>query len=120
MVAESDNLEESATFWRHLGFKPISTGNRVIQLDFTAPLRKESCHLYLRKRKPRTHVFALDAQGFNCIAFISTDLEKDRRNFEAIGMRPTETKPFRVNGRDLRIFWVRGPCGEIAEIIGLT
>ena len=119
-IAETDNLEQSAVFWRHLGFNPISIDHQVTHLEFKAPLSKECFQLFLRKKDSRTKQFGLDTQGFNCIAFMSTDTEKDRRKFESMGMAPTETNLFRVNGRDLYIFWTRGPGGEIVEIIGLT
>ncbi|OPY15865.1 MAG: hypothetical protein A4E69_00367 [Syntrophus sp. PtaB.Bin138] len=120
IIVASDDIERSADFWRRLGFKTVPVDASAVHLEFRAPLSKDSCQLILRKTGPGAKFFSLDTQGFNCIAFISTDPVKDRVKFEGLGMCPTEANPFRVNGRELLIFWVRGPCGEIVEIIGLA
>lgn len=120
VIVNSYNIEKSTDFWCRLGFRIVSVDDIFTQLEFKVPLSDESYRLYIRKKEPQTNVFRLDTQGFNCIAFVSTDTEKDGRRFEGLGMRPTETNLFRVNGKDLRIFWLPGPCGEIVEIIGLA
>lgn len=119
VIVDADNIERASDFWCSLGFKPAAAGEPVTHLEFRSPFMEGTYQLYIRKRESPLNQFVLDSQGFNCIAFISTDAEKERRRFDQLGMEPTEPYPFRVNGKDLCIFWVRGPSGEIVEVISL-
>jgi hypothetical protein len=90
-----------------------------MRLKFYSLLGRATFELYIRKNPGPATRRLLDARGFNCIAFVSSDAEKDRRKFERLGVRTTESNRFRVGGRDLAIFWLQGPGGEIVEIVGL-
>lgn len=120
VVVDADNTERGAEFWCSLGFKPVAAGEGVTHLEFKSPFAEETCQLYIRKGEPRPNQSLLDSHGFNCIAFISTDTEKEKRRFQKLGMKPTESVLFQVNGKELNIFWLCGPCGEIVEVIGLA
>ena len=119
VVVDADNIERSADFWCSLGFKRVAAGEQDTHLEFRSPFMEGIYHLYIRKAKPRQDTCLLDSQGFNCIAFVTTDTDKERGRFDKLGIECTEADPFRVNTKDLRIFWLRGPCGEIVELIGL-
>ncbi|MGD1102103.1 MAG: VOC family protein [Terriglobia bacterium] len=119
VVVDADDIESSADFWCSLGFKRVATGEQITHLEFRSPFMKGIYHLSIRKREPRQARCLLDSQGFNCIAFVTTDTDKERKRFDKLGMECTEAEPLRVNTKDLRIFWLLGPCGEIVELIGL-
>jgi hypothetical protein len=121
LVLEVDDLEKSVDFWGYLGFKAVSFGADIARMEFKAPVVVgRTYQLYVREVKRRPANFCLDSQGFNCIAFISSDANREWSRFEALGVERSDVNAFRVNGKDLRIFWLRGPCGEIVEVIGLA
>ncbi|MGO9138311.1 MAG: hypothetical protein ACLP9S_15345 [Syntrophales bacterium] len=120
LIVDADNVEKAAAFWCCLGFKPASVGPALANLEFKTPFSDERFQLYIRRKVLGAKKFILDSHGFNCIAFFSTDAEKDRKRFAKLGLEPTEDNLFRVNGKDLSIFWLLGPCGEIVEVISLA
>jgi hypothetical protein len=120
VVVEAENIECAINFWRCLGFRPVIFAELFACLEFKTPFIEEVYQLYIRKRKRRANRIFLDSQGFNCIALFSTDVEKERKRLEKLDIETSESNLIRVNGKDLRIIWVRGPSSEIVEIISLA
>jgi hypothetical protein len=120
VIAEVADIEKSAEFWAYLGFKMIKVREDVAKMEFKTPIIGDAYHLYLRKNKSGPASCYLDSHGFNCIAFICSNANKELRKFEIRGIESSDINLFRVNGKDLKIFWIKGPCGEIVEIIGLA
>jgi len=119
VVVEAEDIPTAARFWGRLGFKPLAVEERAASLEFRSFLGGGTVRMFLRKSAGTAPRCWLDGYGFNCLAFFSSDAAKDRKHFTEFGMNPTEPNSFRVNGKDLRIYWVRGPAGEVAEVIGL-
>lgn len=119
VIADANDLEQSAAFWNRLGFKSAGVADGVTQLRFRSPLGGD-CEMYLREKRNGSDPPLLDDHGFNCIAFFSSDTKKDRQKFERLDMQPTEADRFHVGGKDLAIFWLRGPGREVVEVIGLA
>lgn len=120
LVAETDNLKTSAAFWERFGFRRTNNGDDVIRLEYPALLSGGICQMLLRRTDRCKSRFLLDGRGFNCIAFFSSNVRKDHFGFEEKGLGPTAINPLRIDGKDLDIFWVRGPYGELVEVIGLA
>jgi len=60
----------------------------------------------------------LDDIGFTCLCLLSTSIERDlARAVRAGGTQATTIFPVEVNGRLLRVAMLRGPGGEIIELI---
>jgi hypothetical protein len=120
LIADTTNIEKSAEFWGRLGFKPILIDESAAHLKFSTPFSDGAYHLFLRKIEQPANHYCLDSCGFNCIAFISTDAEKEANKFSKTGIDATEVNHFKVNGKELKILWLHGPSGEIVEIISLA
>jgi hypothetical protein len=120
VVAETDDIPSAVRFWSGLGFKSMAADKEGAFLEFPPFLGSATVRMYLRKSERPASQCWLDSEGFNCLAFFSSDAQKDRQRFGELGMGPTEMNRFRVNGKDLCIYWLRGPGGEVAEVIGFA
>ena len=120
VIVETADIAASAEYWKVLGFKECSTNHEAAKLEYRSPFGGTGYYIYLRKTYGQMMPYQLDSRGFNCLAFFSSDAEKDRQRFMGAGMNPTAPNRFRVNGKDLSIYWLPGPHGEVAEIIGLA
>ena len=83
-------------------------------------LSKGRFGLYLLKGGKKGGGGLLDDKGFNCLAFISTSLERDKQSLERDGFFTTDIESVVTNGKNLRIFFSIGPSGEIVEMIELA
>jgi hypothetical protein len=119
VIVDTGDVERSVAFWQSIGFTLVSADASVIRLNFRSLLGGTTYELYVREERGHAMRRLLDAKGFNCIALVSSDSERDQRKFARLGVRMTESNRFHVGGRDLAIFWLQGPGGEIVEIIGL-
>jgi hypothetical protein len=119
-VIATGDLGAAIKFWNTLGFKLLNTTDQSAHLEFKPLFGGGTCGIYLHKVDPPSPRCWLDTAGFNCLALFSSDAMKDRKRFEESGLNPSPANPFCVGGKDLSIFWVQGPGGEVAEIIGLA
>jgi hypothetical protein len=120
MIVDAADVENAAILWTYLGFSSVAANKQWAHLkfkDFTANLTFE---LFIRSKNTGGQQFYLDQQGFNCLAFICTDAEREKRRFEKLNIEASKLNRFRVNGKELKIFWLRGPCREIIEVISLA
>jgi hypothetical protein len=121
LIVETADIDASVRFWSALGFKRIASHNADAPcLEFRSFVGQSNCRIYLRHSTRRASPYQLDAHGFNCLAFFSSDAAKDQERLQRNGFVCTDTNPFRVNGKNLLIFWVQGTGGEVAEIVSLA
>lgn len=126
VLCEVADLDGSIGLWTDgLGFRLTREGRgsddsgRWCRLTRDGPFSDWSLDLLLVEnptvsRSPT----ALDAPGFPCLAFLSTDLAADTEQLAVCGLSET-AGGFRVvvNGRHLVVDVGRGPSGELVELI---
>lgn len=121
------HLGESVRFWRdglglvEKGCGRTATGRHWTHLALQAVLSTWSIDVVLMETRstPRAHVRAmLDDRGASCLALVSTEIDADLlRVREQGGDVISEPFELHVGGRNLRIALIRGPSGEIVELI---
>jgi catechol 2,3-dioxygenase-like lactoylglutathione lyase family enzyme len=126
LVLEVADLPKSTKFWtRGLGFvvDRASPGRDTPESKALAfPTRIPSWRLPVilveNKAVQEPCIACLDDNGFSCIAFISTNLNDDRRRLAQHGASAMgEGFSLVVGGRTLRFCIVRGPNAELLELI---
>ncbi|OVE76888.1 hypothetical protein BVX98_04270 [bacterium F11] len=124
LLIRTDRFEESRDFWeKGLGFKMDTQSNsgkqgKWLRLKFYAPISSWSTEMVLVDQKKEIAPVKLDNSGFSCLAFITTQLEKDRdRLFEA-GAKDS-TCPFKIgiNNKKLLVEVFQGPGNEFVELV---
>lgn len=113
-----NSFENSYKFWtKGMGFSK----NGDIYNKFS-PFLKWNCRIKLIPFKGNTNCF-LDGDGVSCLAFFSTDLNKDTSLLlqgENYCTKHSGNFNLTVNGKNLMINIVRGPSGELVELIQLN
>ena len=117
LVIQARNLKESILFWRNLGFKFKESYNNCALLEFKSIIESCSYYIYIRHSK-KTKRYYLDNKGISYIALISTSVSSDRIDMEMAGYKVTEIEKAVINKKNLSIFFVIGPSGELVEVIG--
>lgn len=133
----------SLRFWHDgLGLEPLrrESGQPVIPHPFThlvppalqadnvaaashrlaacAPAPSWCMELALVEGDGRSRLPMLDDAGFTCLCLLSTSIERDlAKAVRAGGTEATPVFPLEVNGRLLSVAMLRGPTGEIVELI---
>lgn len=111
------SLKKSILFWSKLGFvlNLENENNAVLECSF--PLN----NIYIvLKRAYSLHVPYLDEIGFSSIAFICSNIVKERQKMESIMASISEIDTLFVSGRELSIFFCRGEDGILFEFIQFT
>lgn len=116
-----NQLEESVQFWRNsFRFREMSNGIsrngiRWARLSFRSIRPNWSVELILAERRsPIASMPMLDDEGATCLAFLSTDIGAD---LSRINHERTNIFELDVAGKRLSIALLRGPSGEIIELI---
>ncbi len=117
-IVKAFSFDESARFWQALGFKRNLDASLGAEFSFSSPVCREPFSMYLRRSDAESRHF-LDDAGFNCVALTSSSADKERESLSGNGFATTGMEELDVNGRRLRIFFARGPSGELVEIIGI-
>ena len=107
----SSNIVESQIFWEALGFTskfPSHLKIKPILNDFEINIELESDAAF----KPGQF---LDAQGYYSLAFISNNVEKEKKAIEKRGIVTSDIENLKVGDLDLSIFFALGPQGELVE-----
>jgi catechol 2,3-dioxygenase-like lactoylglutathione lyase family enzyme len=110
------DIEAATAFWKLFGFSIIESDAGRRRLRFMSPMKKEMV-LDLQEVTDQIRPAFLDDEGFNCLAFISSNVERECSRFRAAGYHVTDTEEIMVNGKSLKVAFVRGPDGQLAEII---
>ena len=84
-----------------------------------SPFLKWSCRIKLSPFQGDTSCF-LDGDGISCLAFFSTDLNKDVSLLlkeESFCIKYSGNFNFTINGKSLVISMLQGPSGELIELV---
>lgn len=120
IIITCEDIEASMIFWKKLGFEEKERTEEYAFLEFSSIISKGICGLYLMKGIKRKESCLLDDRGFNCLALISTSVEREKQSLEKDGFYTTDIEDVVTNGKKLRIFFGIGPSGEIIEMIELV
>jgi len=121
VLLETSQLDASVRFWTEgLGFKASASGNvdgrRWSGLKFISPVPAFNLDLVLVEASGAANTSQLDRAGFPCVALLSNNLAADLEK-PALKTHPAESFSLSVNGKFLNIALLRGPSGEIVELI---
>jgi hypothetical protein len=114
-------FEVSKRFWvQGLGFKEQTGCSRSASLHRTAALPQWRMEIQLSKTANPTKEYFLDSGGLNVLSFISNDVPADGLRLNSLGARAV-SKVFnlQVNQRYLMVQLIRGPSGEMIELISV-
>jgi hypothetical protein len=112
IVVQTSNIEKSLSFWSLLGFR--KTGKHG-QLRFDSLVPKHTCIITLEEGGIAEN--KLDDAGFNCIAFITSSIERDNENLKKAGSVVSEISEFSSNNKKMKIMFARSKGGELIELI---
>ena len=115
-IIHTNDVEQSTKFFQALGFKSNGVIDDLPRLTFTALIEKTAYHLLLKKTETTTKYY-MDTPGFNSIALVSTNAEKEQRKLQKKGYTTGDIGQITVNNRLLNVFFVTGPSNELIEII---
>jgi len=117
---KTHNFSESLKFWKSLDFHVYEQNKNITRLKIRSLINRSDYFVCIENANELEGQCFLDDLGFNSIALISTSITKDRdflikQNFDAT---PIDT--LELNGKNLNIFFVKGPSLELLEIIGIN
>lgn len=122
ILSETRNLEESVKFWLGLGFS-LKRSTRADAddwrlLEFKNHLSPVGFNLLIRRvDRIRQRACKIDAAGFNCLAFLTSNVNAERRRLDGDGIESTDIFSFCAGDNRLRICLCRGPDGQPVELI---
>lgn len=119
ILVKTKNVSKSTKFWEYLGFRVLRAKKDFSLLEFRSLFNKEVYHMYLILDKNINDMHYLDDNGFNCIAFISNSAENEKKVLDKKGINTTKIEKLTLNQKLLNIFFARGFCGELVEIISI-
>jgi hypothetical protein len=108
------NISSSTELFRGLGFQYKDKNEVFFQSLFN------SKKFNIKFNQVESSNNKLDDQGFNCIAFISNSVEKERHLLQSLGLHLTNTSFLKVNNKTLKIFFAQRDKNEILEIIEIS
>lgn len=113
------DFNASREFWGKLGFVETQTGRTAgtawSLLELKTILPRWSSKLVLVETAGRKNNYYLDSPGFSCLAFLSNDVKADSARLSSgAGIFKMD-----VGGKAMEISMLRGPSGEIVELIEL-
>lgn len=110
------HMDDSAVFFNCLGFKVVEHNSESIKLSAAFPMAKQPADLILRCAV-NVQSYTLDMAGFCSLCLLSSDGRKERETLLKKGLCCSEIALQEINGVVLDIFFVKGPSGEIVELI---
>lgn len=112
------DIDRALIFWKMLGFNLYEEADGIAVLLFKSLLTGSHYFVHLiNKSFSSEYACYLDNRGFNSLAFISSSIKLEREKFTKNGFWVTDIESLKLNGRKLSIFFVKGPAGELVEII---
>lgn len=109
------NIQASREFWRRLGFQPEAGSEDRLAFPRTMIGMGLAIELRERPANGRAGLF-VDDPGCSLIALLDRDSTTTIRDLDGIGSL-WDSRPFRINGRSMNIHMLRGPSGELVELI---
>lgn len=119
-LSYGQDIEESVAFWGNFGFaKKSSAKERWELLEFKNHALGWVFNLLIAKprRKISKDSYKIDNAGFNCLAFLTSNIRAQKQRLEKSGIETTDIFSFKAGGRLLRICLCRGNNGEPVELI---
>lgn len=113
LVARTSDVDESRSFWEHLGLKGTDEERLVLE-PVVGDVR---LHLVLGADAASDAPTPLDGAGFNCLAFVSSSIHRDRERLVAAGYRATPVGAVPFPDKTLQICFAVGPSGEPVELV---
>lgn len=113
------SIENSILFWKLFGFVEESMPLKKSMVYKSILPNQKGIQLVFNEVVDNKQKYHLNDIGFNCLAFITTSIDKDRNKFVKNGFRSTSIEQIQINGRLLRVCFVIGNNGELAELIEL-
>ena len=93
-------------------------GKRWSRLSFVSPVPQWCLTVVCWAAALERHSARLDAPGFNCVAFLSNNIEEDAIRLTSSGaVKSSGIFSTHVNGSNLRVCVAEGPQGELVELI---
>jgi hypothetical protein len=117
LVLRAEDVERSARFWRSLGFVASPDAGWGTTLQFSSLTRGHLFRMHLRRGHRLAARPRLDDKGFVCLAFVVTSAENEAMRLGREGFETTAAESITLNARKMNILFVRGPDGEIVELI---
>lgn len=111
VVLETTSPSATREFFRTLGLE--RSGPRT--LKFESPLT-DPVFVELREDSSAEET-SLDAPGYPCLAFATTDIEAELSRLSDAGYDVTAVEPIALPERTLEIGFVVGPTGELVELV---
>ena len=116
VILSSAKPEASAGFLESLGFRREEAGD-VLRLAFPASIIGMGLNVTIVQGSAQSGEDFVDDLGLSLIALISKDLAGDVQALRAEAYETTETFDYTINGRAISNAIVRGPGGELIELI---
>lgn len=120
VLSYGPDIEASVAFWGNFGFtKKSSAGERWELLEFKNQAFGWGFNLLIAKprRKISGDNYSIDNAGFNCLAFLTSNIRAEKERLKKTGIETTDIFSFKAGGRLLRICLCRGNNGEPVELI---
>ena len=113
IIIRTDSIERSKDFYSKLGFKFKNTNDAIFSSILSG---NKKLKLTLEQQNIEQN-FKIDDAGFNCIGFITTNVEKDVANLKQFDCKISEIQELKVNSKLMKICFVQRANCEIVELI---
>ena len=118
VIVRASRPDDSAEFWRLLGFNLTIRDSRWLRLAFPGNALSMPLNILItRERRAPAGSANADDLGCSSVALITKDLHADCALLDREGYAISETTPLRINGRALTICFTAGPSGELVELM---
>jgi len=109
--------EVSARFWcEGLGANLERQVEGAMEVEIRSPFPSRRGRLRLESR-PQVKARHLDEAGFNCLALLSTEIDRDLEAVRAVARETSPVFSLQVGGKSVQLAFARGPGGELVELV---
>ncbi len=114
VTVNTSSIERSKAFYHAIGFKEEGSDRMTLKTVM------DQMQLAIKLRiaeKTQDSNYSLDTYGYCCLAFVTNNARREKNRLEKNAIKTTEIIRFRVNGRDMDIFFAWNPLGDMCEFI---
>lgn len=108
---ETTNFEKSLEFWRSFGYNEENN-----LLVFNSIFQSSKLYLSLNETDTANKT-TLDTTGFNCIAFITNNINRECKRLNSLGYQTTSLNNISFNNKNMTVAFVISDQKEIVELI---
>lgn len=120
VMIQTNHIPKSIDFWKYFRFMVISQSSSFALLELVPIVpRTKRFHLYLVRTENINTTPCLDNEGISCISFLSNSIEREKELLYQKGLSTFDVGKLSINNKILNILFVRGPAGELVEIIDM-